>query len=212
MPVKDDSMIPSASTRLGFGQRPALLIVDFVKAYVDPESPLYAGVEDALKHCIELLGEARRARIPVFWTNVQYEAGGRDGGVFYRKLPVLAVFERGSPLGAFADGLEPRDGERTITKQYPSAFFGTPLTGLLKEQQVDTVVLAGLTTSGCIRASAVDAMQHGFVPVIVQESVGDRSDAAHQANLFDLQVKYADVVPQSEAIVHLRRLQSFKAS
>lgn len=206
MPVRDDTMTPSASARLGFGRRPALLIVDFVKAYLDPESPLYAGVEDALKCCIELLDEARRARIPVFWTNVQYEPGGKDGGVFYRKLPVLSVFNRDSPLGAFAAGLEPREGESVITKQYPSAFFGTDLAESLKAQKVDTVLLAGLTTSGCIRASGVDAMQHGFVPIVVRESVGDRSDAAHEANLFDLQVKYADVVSQPEVVEYLRSL------
>lgn len=206
MPVKDDSMTPSLSVRLGFGCRPSLLIVDFVKAYLDSESPLYAGVEDALQSCIELLHEARRATIPVFWTNVEYVPGGGDGGVFYRKLPVLSVFDRGSPLGAFATGLAPRNDEPVITKQYPSAFFGTPLAELLSARDIDSVLLAGLTTSGCVRASAVDAMQYGFVPIVVREAVGDRSRGPHEANLFDLQVKYADVVPQAEVIEYLRSL------
>jgi nicotinamidase-related amidase len=208
MPIKDDMLTPSASVRLGFGERPALLIVDFVRAYLEPESPLYAGVESTLEDCIELLGEARRAGVPVFWTNVEYEPGGADGGVFYRKLPALNVFDRGSPLGDFAEGLEPRDDEPVLTKQGPSAFFGTSLSGMLHERRIDTVLLAGLTTSGCIRASAVDAMQHGFVPVVVREAVGDRSGGAHEANLYDLQVKYADVVSLPEVVAWLREYRS----
>ena len=206
MPVKDDAMTTAASTRLGFGQKPALLVVDFVEAYLDPRSPLYAGVEDTLQRCIELLDEARRAAVPVIWTNVEYHAGDKDGGVFYRKLPVLKVFDRGSPLGAFAKGLAPRSGEPVLTKQYPSAFFGTALDELLRSRDVDSVLLAGLTTSGCIRASAVDAMQYGFVPIVVRDAVGDRSREAHEANLFDLQVKYADVVSQAEVTEYLRGL------
>ena len=206
MAAKDDVMTVAASTRLGFGQKPALLIVDFVQAYLDPGSPLYAGVEETLQNCVELLDEARRAAVPVIWTNVQYQPGGKDGGVFYRKLPVLKVFERGSPLGAFAIGLSPQQGEPIVTKQYPSAFFGTALDEMLRSRGVDSVLLAGLTTSGCIRASAIDAMQYGFVPVVVREAVGDRSQEPHEANLFDLQVKYADVVPQAEVIEYLRRL------
>lgn len=203
MSIKDDVMTVSASRRLGFGRKPALLIVDFVQAYLDPQSPLYAGVEDALEKTIELLAAARRAGIPVFWTNVEYQPGGTDGGVFYRKLPVLSVFDRGSPLGAFAAGLSPREGEPVVTKQYPSAFFGTSLDEMLRERGVDSVLIAGVTTSGCIRASAVDAMQYGFVPLVVREAVGDRSPEPHEANLFDLQVKYADVVSLAEAVAYL---------
>lgn len=209
MPVGKDSdrMTPAKSARLGFGQRPALVIVDFVRAYLDPDSPLYAAVEDSLEHCVELLDAAREARVPIYWTNVEYEPGGADGGVFFRKLPVLRVFERGSPLGAFPSQLEPRPGEPVLTKQYPSAFFGTPLADRLHEEGVDTVLIAGLTTSGCVRASAVDAMQYGFVPVVVRESVGDRSAEQHEANLYDLEVKYADVVAQSEVLSWLRELR-----
>lgn len=204
MPVKEDKLVPAASRTLGFGSKPALLIVDFVRAYLEPESPLYAGVEPTLAHCIELLSEARSAGVPVFWTNVEYEPGGADGGVFYRKLPVLRVFDRGSPLGGFAAGLEPRDDEPVITKQNPSAFFGTALDERLRERDIDTILIAGLTTSGCIRASAVDAMQHGFTPVVVREAVGDRAAAAHEANLYDLQLKYADVASLRDVLDWLR--------
>lgn len=203
MPITHDELVPATSVKLGFGQRPALLVIDFVRAYLEPGSPLYAGVEATLESCIELLGVARRVGVPVFWTNVEYEPGGADGGVFYRKLPVLKVFDRGSPLGEFAAGLQPREDERVITKQYPSAFFRTGLDQLLNERGIDTVLIAGLTTSGCVRTSAVDAVQYGFIPIVVREAVGDRSAAAHEANLYDLQVKYADVVSLPDTVAFL---------
>jgi maleamate amidohydrolase len=190
-----------ASTTLSPGRRPALLVVDFVRAYLEPGSPLYAGVEDARAAAVQLLAAARAAGIPVMHTNVAYEPGGADGGVFFRKLPALASFERGRhpELAAFAEGLEPAPGEPVFTKQYASAFFGTGLAEALRERGVDTLLIAGLSTSGCVRASAVDACQHGFVPLVVREAVGDRHPAPHEANLFDLQAKYAEVIPLLEA-------------
>jgi nicotinamidase-related amidase len=175
--------------------------VDFVRAYLEPGSPLYAGVEDARAAAARLLAAARAAGIPVMHTNVAYEPGGADGGVFFRKLPALASFERGRhpELAAFAEGLEPRPGEPVFTKQYASAFFGTQLAETLRAAGVDTLLIAGLSTSGCVRASAVDACQHGFVPLVVREAVGDRHPAPHEASLFDLQAKYAEVVSLAEA-------------
>jgi maleamate amidohydrolase len=159
---------------LGFGQRPALLIIDFVKAYLVKDSPLYAGVEQARADCELLLSAARAAKVPVLHTNVVYQRGGRDGGVFFRKVPALRCFEAGAhpELAAFADGLEPREGETVISKQYASAFFGTSLASTLTALSVDTLLIAGLSTSGCVRASAVDACQHGFIPLVVREAVG----------------------------------------
>ncbi len=190
--------------RLGFGRRPALVIVDFVRAYLEPDSPLYAGVEETLTRACELLAAARAAAIPIFHTNVRYAAGLADGGVFVKKVEALKVFEGDSPLGAFAAGLEPAAGEPVVTKQYPSAFFGTSLASSLTARHVDTVLIAGLTTSGCVRATALDAMQHGFIPVVVREAVGDRDARPHEANLFDLGAKYADIVAISEAVDYLR--------
>ena len=183
------------------GRRPALLVIDFVRAYLVPGSPLYAGVEAARDACGELLGAARAAGIPVLHTNVRYQPGGRDGGVFFRKVPALACFEAGAhpDLAAFAEGLEPVAGETVITKQYASAFFGTSLASTLTALGVDTVLIAGVSTSGCVRATAVDACQHGFVPFVVREAVGDRHEAPHAANLFDLQAKYAEVVTLGQA-------------
>ncbi|NJD31676.1 MAG: isochorismatase family protein [Gammaproteobacteria bacterium] len=187
------------------GRRPALLVIDFVRAYLVPGSPLYAGVESARDACRDLLQAARAAGIPVLHTNVQYQPGGRDGGVFFRKVPALRCFETGAhpELAAFAEGLEPADGETVITKQYASAFFGTTLASTLTSLGVDTVLIAGVSTSGCIRASTVDACQHGFVPLVVREAVGDRHEAPHSANLFDLQAKYAEVVSLEQVKAYL---------
>ena len=191
---------------LRFGKRPALLIVDFVMAYLDPDSPLYAGVEDALASNQRLLAVARKAGIPVLFTNVVYTPGGADGGVFYRKVPALRVFERGSPLGAFPPTLQPRDGELVISKQYASSFFGTHLAATLTAQGIDTLLITGLSTSGCVRATALDACQHGFLPFVVREACGDRHSTPHEANLFDLQAKYAEVISEAQAIAHLADL------
>ena len=184
--------------RLTPGRRPALLVIDFVAAYVTEGSPLFggAGCLSAWRGAIELLTLARSARIPIVHTNVAFQAGGRDGGVFFRKVPALACFEAGrSPeLAAFASGLEPVAGETLITKQYASAFFGTSLASTLVSLGVDTLLIAGVSTSGCVRASAVDCCQHGFVPLVVRDAVGDRAPEPHAANLFDLQAKYAEVV------------------
>lgn len=188
-----------------WGRRPALLVIDFVRAYLVPGSPLYAGVEQARTDCVTLLQAARKAGIPVLHTRVEFQPGGRDGGVFFRKLPALACFEAGRhpELAAFAEGLEPAAGETVITKQYASAFFGTSLASTLTALGVDTLLIAGLSTSGCVRASAVDACQHGFVPVVVREAVGDRAPGPHEANLFDLQAKYAEVAPLATVLQYL---------
>lgn len=186
--------------RLPFGERPALLIVDFVMAYLDPASPLYAGVEAALASNERLLAAARAASIPVIFTNVEYTPGGSDGGVFYRKVPALKVFDRGSPLGAFPTSLAPQPGEHVITKHYASAFFGTGLAALLEQLKIDTLLITGLSTSGCVRASALDACQHGFVPYVVREACGDRHPGPHEASLFDLQAKYAEVIDEAGAL------------
>jgi maleamate amidohydrolase len=190
---------------LELGAHPALIIIDFVKAYITPGSPLCADFESARRACVELLAAARAAGIFIVHTNVAYEPGGRDGGVFFRKLPALRVFERGvSPeLTEFVSGLAPLVGETVITKQYASAFFGTPLSAMLRERGIDTLLISGVSTSGCIRATAVDCCQHGFVPAVVRDAVGDRAPGPHEANLFDLQAKYAEVISLARACEYL---------
>jgi maleamate amidohydrolase len=188
---------------LTFGQHPALLIVDFVMAYMEPSSPLYAGVDAALSASVILRTAAQAAGVPVVFTHVEYAPGGGNGGLFYQKVPALRVFDTGSPLGGFPPALTPAADDQVIAKQYPSAFFGTCLADLLRGQAIDTLLICGLTTSGCVRASALDALQHGFAPFVVADACGDRHDAPHAANLFDLQAKYAEVIGLDAALALL---------
>jgi nicotinamidase-related amidase len=204
--LHDDYKGAGFSGRLGFGGRPALLVIDFAKAYLDRSSPLYAGVEGTLESTCRVLQAARSAGIPRIFTRVRYEQGALDGGIFYRKVPALRVFDATCPLGELADELQPQPDELVVTKQYASAFFGTSLASTLTAGGVDSVVVTGVTTSGCVRATGVDAMQHGFVPIIVEEAVGDRDERPHRANLFDLGAKYADVVHEDEVLEHLAGL------
>lgn len=189
---------------LALGRRPALLMIDFARAYFVPDSPLYAGVEAARDAAAQVLAAARTNGVPVLHTRVEYRPGGADGGVFFRKIAALKVFEAGSPLGDFEPPLEPASGEAVITKQYPSAFFGTDLVSRL--HGIDTLVICGLSTSGCVRASAVDAICHGFVPVVVREGVGDRLQSVHEANLFDLAAKTAELRSMAEIITYFEGL------
>jgi maleamate amidohydrolase len=187
--------------RLQPGTRPTLLIVDVVIAYLTEGSPLFMDTAAAARDSNRRLADAARAAgVPVIFTNVQYRADGADGGVFYRKVPVLEVFVEGSPLGAFPDSLTPQQGDRVVTKQYPSAFFGTGLAEALHAEGVDTLLITGYSTSGCVRASALDAMQYGFIPLVVRDACADRHEGPHEANLFDLQAKYAEVISEAEAL------------
>jgi maleamate amidohydrolase len=188
---------------LGFGEAPALILVDFVEAYFAKDSPLYAGVDAALASALRVRAAAREAGVPVFYTNVVYHSGGVDGGIFFRKVPALEAFVAGNPLGAWPAGLEPAVDEIVISKQYPSAFFGTSLAATLTSAGIDTLIITGLTTSGCIRATCIDTVSHGFIPVVVSEACGDRHEAPHEANLFDMNAKYADVVDEAAIVDYL---------
>lgn len=187
----------------GFGAAPALLMVDFAHAYFDPDCPLYAQVDETRAAAIRVRDAARAAGVPVIHTRVLYQCGGRDGGRFFEKAAPLEAFLEGRRTADFAEGLAPGAGEIVITKQYPSAFFGTSLASTLTAMRIDTVLLTGLTTSGCVRASCVDSMSHGFRTIVVAEACGDRHAAPHEANLFDMNAKYADVVGEAAVIEKL---------
>jgi len=193
---------------LGFGQRAALILVDFVQAYFDKTCELYADVDDALACALRIVDAARAAGVSVIYTNVEYQKGGLNGGVFYRKVKPLHNFQAGSPMGQWPAGVRPAPGELVITKQYPSAFFGTSLSSTLTAMGIDTLIITGLTTSGCIRATCIDACSYGFIPMIVADACGDRHEGPHDANLFDMNAKYGDVVDEAAA---LRYLASYRA-
>ncbi|EOE7092091.1 isochorismatase [Serratia marcescens] len=194
--------------RIGFGRRPALLAIDFMQAYTTEGTPLFApGVVSAVEESRELLACARRTRIPVIHTHIRYHAGHfADGGLWVKKAPVMKDMVAGNPLAAFCPPVAPLADEVVLSKQYASAFFGTALAPLLVAQGIDTLLIIGCSTSGCIRASAVDAVQHGFRAMVVRECVGDRHPGPHEANLFDIDSKYGDVVHKREALDYLNRL------
>lgn len=193
--------------RAGWGAKPVLLMIDFVQAYFEQGNSLYAGVEDAFASALRVRKAARAAGVPVILTNVVYQAGGLDGGRFFEKVPALTNFIAGSPMGRWPEGLAPEADEIIISKQYPSAFFGTSLASTLHAMGVDQVILTGLTTSGCIRASCVDSVSHGFRTAIVADACGDRDPRPHEANLFDMGAKYGDVVSGDEVGAYLSALR-----
>ncbi len=193
--------------RIGFGHKPALLIVDFINAYTTPGSPLYApDVVTAVAETTDLLLLARRADVPVIFTRVIYSRSGRDGGIFVQKVPLLRRMVEGEPLADIVPELTPAPDDVIINKQYASAFFGTPLAAMLTSLGVDTLIVTGCSTSGCVRATAVDGMQHGFRVIVPRQCVGDRHPDPHNANLFDIHSKYGDVVDKAEVVTYLQNL------
>ena len=189
--------------RLGFGKNPAIILVDFVAAYFDENSPLYADVEKALLSAIRIRNKGREKNIPIIYTNVSYQKDGKNGGVFFEKLPVLSCFIEGAKTAGWPSELDIDPNEIVITKQYPSAFFETCLSKKLNDLEIDTLIITGLTTSGCIRATCVDAISYGFRPIVVKDACGDRHEKPHIANLFDMNAKYADVVSENEVVSFL---------
>lgn len=185
------------------GNRPVVVAVDLMRAYFEPGSPLCLPSKDCLTSAARVLAAARRTGVPVVHTRVEYAADGSDGGVFVRKVGALRHLYGGGPLSELMPEVAPVEGELVITKQYASAFFGTSLASTLVARGVDTMVIVGVSTSGCIRATAVDAVQHGFVPLVVRDAVADRTAETHEANLFDLQAKYAEVVEEKTAVDYL---------
>lgn len=191
--------------RLGWGDRPALLLVDAVVAYSDPGSPLWlVGAADALDAMATLLRAARAGDRPVIWTTVAYRPGRREAALFRTKVPALSCFEPGAGYGAWPEAVAPDGDDWVVVKHHASAFFGTDLASGLSSAGVDTVVVGGFSTSGCVRASATDALQHGYRPMVVAAACADRDASVQDANLADLDAKYADVVGLDEAADHLR--------
>jgi maleamate amidohydrolase len=201
--LEDNYQMAGFGGSLALGKRPALVLVDLARAYIDSSSPLYLGDERAFLANIELVAAARDAGIPVIFTRVEYMPGGRDGGLFYKKVSALSLFQKGEPMAEFDPRLRPEAEDIIVTKQYPSAFSGTSLTATLTAMGVDSCIVSGFSTSGCVRASALDALQNGFVPIVVSDACGDRDPAVQKANLFDLGAKYAEVVSLAAAKTYL---------
>ena len=202
MPVsREDNYTGVFDGKVGYGRNPAVVVIDFTLAYTTPGSPFFAeGVVRAVTDTVPLLEAARAAGIPVIHTKVMYHPSGADGGWFVRKVPALRKLIPGEPLAEIDPKVAPLPEEVVIVKQYPSPFFGTPLAPMLATLGVDTLILAGCSTSGCVRAGALDGVQHGYRVIVPRECVGDRHDGPHDANLFDINAKYGDVVGREEVI------------
>jgi maleamate amidohydrolase len=194
------------SSRVGFGERPALLVIDFIKGFTDTNCPLGSNLDAEVEATKQLLDSFRSQNLPVHFTTTAYDEEMVSAGVFVKKVPSLSHLKFGSKWIEIDDRLTPIAGEVVWTKQYASAFFGTALAAALTAQKVDTLVVTGCTTSGCVRASAVDSCQHGFRTNVVRDCVGDRSASAHEANLSDLDAKYTDVISLEDALKYVQNL------
>jgi maleamate amidohydrolase len=193
--------------RAGFGRRPALLVIDVNLGFTDPDSPLVCELDDVVEAIRRLLGETRRAGLPVVYTTVSYDEGDRrTAAAFIDKIPALLTLETGSRWVEIDPRIAPQAGEPVLNKLFASAFFGTALSSLLTAAGCDSVIVTGASTSGCVRATVVDAIQHGYRPVVPREAVGDRNLAAHEANLYDIDAKYGDVVSTDEVVAHLEEI------
>ena len=191
----------------GVGRRPALVIIDMNNGFTDPDSPLVCELDDTVEAIRRLLDAARRAEAPVVYTTVSYGEGDRvTAKAFIDKVPVLLTLEAGSRWVEIDERIAPRPGEPVLNKLFASAFFGTPLASMLASHGCDSVIVTGASTSGCVRATVVDVLQHGYRPVVPREAVGDRNQAAHEANLYDIDAKYGDVVSVDDVVEHLEEL------
>jgi nicotinamidase-related amidase len=188
------------------GSRPAVLVVDFSRGFTDPESTMGSDLTDEVGATNRLLAAARERGIPVIFTTIGFEANLKDGSLWLQKAPGLAELQVGGKWVEIDPRLGRREDEVVILKKGASAFFGTNLPSVLVSEDVDTIVLCGATTSGCIRATAVDLLQYGYPTLVPRECVGDRARAPHEANLVDIQAKYADVVSVEDALSYLERV------
>ena len=199
-----------AKARIGesvtLGSHPAVLVVDFSCGFTDPECALGSDMTDAVESTRRLLDAARAKGLPVVFTTIGYEPSLKDGGLWLQKVPALGDLQVGGRWVDIDPRLEPRDDESIVLKKGASGFFGTNLASILVSQQVDSVILCGATTSGCIRATAVDLLQYGFPTIVPRECVADRAQAPHEANLFDINAKYADVVSLEHALEYVERV------
>ena len=185
------------------GARPAVLVVDFSRGFTDPESTMGSELTREVEATNRLLAAAREREIPVIFTSIGFEPNLKDGSLWLEKAPGLGELIIGSKWVEIDPRLERRDEETVILKKGASAFFGTNLPSILVSQGVDTIIMCGATTSGCVRATAVDLLQYGYPTLVPRECVGDRAQAPHEANLVDIQAKYADVVSVEDALAYI---------
>ena len=191
---------------IGFGERPALLIVDFVNGFLYQPQSVGGNIADAMRRTRPLLEAARGAGVPVVHTRIVYAEDGSDAGLWCLKSPRLRRLTETAEASQITASLAPVAGEKVVRKTQPSAFFGTDLTAHLIRLGIDTLIVAGCTTSGCIRATVVDAISHNFRPMLAVDCIGDRATGSHEASLHEMGQKYADLMPRDAVIAKLSRL------
>jgi nicotinamidase-related amidase len=192
--------------RVGFGNRAALIVIDIVNAFTDASMPLGANLDKEIEQTNRLIDEAHAQNLPVIYSTVAYDEDGfKDAGIWALKQGGLSTLKAGTPAVELDSRLHRQPSDALITKKYASCFYGTDLVARLNARHVDTVILTGCTTSGCVRSTAVDALQNGYRPIIARDAVGDRSAAAHQQSLFDLDQKYGDVMNVEEILAELKK-------
>ena len=195
------SQLSGFGERQGAGRRPALLVIDMSVGFTSPDSPLHCELEDAVDAIRKLLAAARVRGLPIVYTTVSYGEGDKPvAKAFIEKVPILLTLAAGSPFTEIDPRLAPRPDEPVLNKLFASAFFGTPLQSLLAAHGCDSVIVTGASTSGCVRATAVDVLQHGYRLTVPREAVGDRNPAAHEQALYDIDAKYGDVVSLDETL------------
>ncbi len=188
---------------VNLGTRPGVLVVDFSCGFTDPECTLGADMTAEVEATRSLLDAARSKGVPVIFTTIGFEPSLKDGGLWLQKVPALGDLQLGGHWVEIDPRLEPEAGETVVVKKGASAFFGTNLVAILNGEGIDTVILCGATTSGCVRATAIDLLQNGWPAIVPRECVGDRAQAPHDANLFDINAKYADVVSLEDALAYV---------
>lgn len=194
--------------RTGLGKTPSLLVVDFVNGFTDPEIFGGGNIPEAVTATVPLLALARAKGLPIIFTRIVYAADGSDASLWCQKVPRLRELTEASPASHVVSELAPLPGELVIRKTQASAFFGTHLAACLVSYGVDSLIVTGCTTSGCVRATVVDAMSHNYRTVVVTDCVGDRALDPHRANLFDMGQKYSDLMRSSEVISILEKRAS----
>jgi nicotinamidase-related amidase len=186
---------------LGFGQKPGLIVVDMITGFTDPMMPMGSDLTPQIEQVNKLLNVMHTMNLPVFFTTISYDDDTlADSGIWYQKMEGLKTLKTGTKAVNVDPRLDFRSGDSLIVKKYASAFFGTDLIARLNANGIDTLIIVGCTTCGCVRATAVDALQYGYRPIVVEDAVGDRSLASHEQSLFDLRQKYADVLKTDEVI------------
>ena len=191
--LKTISLSTLESNSTGLGSAPALVVVDMCRGFIDPSSPLGFKCDELIQANIILVNKFREMNLPVIFTTTIYRDIS-EASVFRSKIPALNILKPGSEETLFLAELSPDSEDILIEKKFASSFFGTNLADDLRRMNVDSVIISGVTTSGCVRATALDSLQNNFLTTVAEDCVGDRDLNAHRANLFDLQSKYADVV------------------